>query len=140
MMGIIIDDDEKKINRKSLHLQHKINFVNFEKLIYLTICYSSLRVVPMISEYSFKVLGKAGMLVGRSALGAAFLETIYRGQEHVIQSAPWYDSSGGLIGSAALAASNIGVAAVVLKFFPFCGLPWFMMKFRDSFADSFRFI
>jgi hypothetical protein len=125
--------------RKSLKLEHKIDFVNFEKLVYLTICYASLRVVPMISEYSFKVLSKGGSVVARSVTGAALLEAWYRGEEHLIQSAPWYDSTS-IVPSACMGVSNIVFGAFVLRFFPFCGLPWLMMRIRDSFADSYRFL
>ena len=126
--------------RESLSLPWKLDFVNYEKLVYLTICYSSLRVIPMISEYSMKVLGRAGYLISRSVVGASVLEATYRGQEHIIQSAPWYDGGGGVVGSSVMAVSNILVGALVLKYFPFCGLPWFMIKFRDSFVDSYRFL
>ena len=124
--------------RKSLRLEYKIDFVNFEKLAYLTICYASLRVVPMISEYSFSVLSRAGTVIGRSVLGAGLAELVYRAEEHVIQSAPWYDS--GIAASACMAAVNVVTAATILRFFPFCGLPWLLIRVRDSFSDSFRFL
>jgi hypothetical protein len=138
LLDISIQEDLPK--RESLSLPWKLDFVNFEKLVYLTICYSSLRVVPMISEYSMKVLGRAAYLIARSVAGSAFLEATYRAQEHIIQSAPWYDGGGGVFGSAVMSTSNALVGALILKHFPFCGLPWFMMKFRDSFVDSYRFV
>jgi hypothetical protein len=126
-------------SRKSMRLEYKLDFINLEKLVYLTICYSSLRVVPMISEYSMKVLSRGVGLIARSVLGAALLEGVYRTEEHVIQSAPWYDSES-LLPSACMAVSNIFFGALALKFFPFCGLPWLMMRIRDSFSDSYRFL
>jgi len=138
MLGLEIPDN--KAARKSLKLEYKLDFVNFEKLVYLTICYSSLRVIPMISEYSMKVLGRAASLIARSVIGGALLETYYRVQEHVIQSAPWYEARYSVIPSACMAVSNIFVGAVVLRYFPFCGLPWLMMRAKDSLSDSFRFL
>lgn len=140
MLEIPLEDWESKIVRKSMSLPNKLDFINFEKLVYLTICYSSLRVIPMISEYSMKVLRRAAIVIGSGVAGAAVLETAYRAQEHVIQSAPWYDGAGGLVGSACIATSNVLVGALVLRYFPFCGLPWLMMKVRDSFSDSYRFV
>ena len=138
MLGLEIP--ENLATRKSLKLEYKLDFVNFEKLVYLTICYSSLRVIPMISEYSMKVIGRAFSVIARSVLGSALLETYYRGQEHVIQSAPWYEARHNVVPSACMAVSNIFVGAVILRYFPFCGLPWLMMRAKDSFSDSFRFL
>ena len=135
-----MQSSEISTQRKSMKLEYKIDFINFEKLVYLTICYSSLRVVPMISEYSWKVLSRAVSVVGRSVLGAAVLETWYRSQEHVIQSAPWFDSDKKILTSACMSISNIMIGAVVLRFFPFCGVPWLLMRARDSFSDSYRFL
>ena len=132
--------NENNIPRKSLKLEYKVDFLNFEKLAYLTICYASLRVVPMISEYSWQVVSRAMALVGRSVLGASLLETWYRGQEHVIQSAPWYDAKNKFVASGYMAVTNVVFGAIILRYFPFCGVPWLLMRARDSFSDSFRFL
>ena len=140
LLGLEMMGDEKNVTRRSLKLEHKLDFVNFEKLVYLTICYSSLRVVPMISEYSLAVIARAASVIARGVAGAAILETVFRAEEHVIQSAPWYESGCGIASSACIAAVNVGVGAAVLRFMPFCGLPWILMRIRDSFTDCFRFV
>lgn len=139
LMELPVSDEDRKTARKSLTLQHKLDFSNFEKLVYLTICYASLRVVPLISEYSFKVLSRASHVIARSVIGAALLETFYRAEEHLIQSSPWYESSG-LFASSAMVSTNILIGILVLKYFPFCGIPWAMIRVKDSFSDTFRFI
>lgn len=139
MLELPVSEEEKQIVRKSLALEHKLDLVNFEQLVYLTICYASLRVVPLISEYSVKVLSRAANVIARSVLGATVLETTYRAEEHLIQTAPWYESSG-LTASAAVASANILVGALVLRYFPYCGVPWCMIRAKDSFSDTFRFI
>jgi hypothetical protein len=98
-----------------------------------------LRVVPLISEYSVKVLSRAANVIARSVLGATLLETTYRAEEHLIQTAPWYEASG-LFSSAAMTASNVFFGALALKYFPYCGVPWLMIRVKDSFSDTFRFI
>jgi len=140
LMGLPrVEEEKADSTRKSLALEHKLDFVNFEKLVYLTICYASLRVVPLISEYSVKVLSRAANVIARSVLGATLLETTYRAEEHLIQTAPWYEASG-LFSSAAMTASNVFFGALALKYFPYCGVPWLMIRVKDSFSDTFRFI
>jgi hypothetical protein len=131
--------------RESLSLPSKVDFANFEKLVYLTLCYSSLRVIPLITEYSLPVLSGAGRVMAKSVLGAALLETVYRAVEHVIQSRPYYESAdqggaGKFISSGTLVGAQAICVAVILKRFPYCFAPFALMKLRDSFVDSFRFI
>jgi hypothetical protein len=132
--------------RKSLTLDHKIDFLNFEKMIYFTICYASLRVIPFISEYSFPVLKIAAGVMARSVLGVSILESIYRFEEHVIQSRPYFEvfSSGSRLGciaaSAGMVIAHTFIGAFVLRKMPFCFAPFALMKIRDSFTDSFRFL
>jgi len=128
--------------RESLKLDHKLDFLNFEKMIYFTICYSSLRVIPLISEYSFSILKRAGGLMMKSVLGVAALETIYRAEEHVIQSRPYFEATPAMsiASSALMVATHTLLGAIILRKFPFCYAPFALMKIRDSFTDSYRFV
>jgi hypothetical protein len=138
-----LSSNENSPERKSLSLEHKIDFLNFEKLIYFTICYSSLRVIPLISEYSLSVLSKAANLMAKSVIGVAILEGLYRIEEHVIQSRPYFekaDQGEGILPSALMVITHVLVGSQVLRKFPFCFAPFAVMKIRDSFTDSFRFL
>jgi hypothetical protein len=126
--------------RISLKLEHKLDFQNLEKMIYLAICYSSLRYIPLISEYSFPVLKHAVMGMMKSVVGAIILDIMYRAQEHVIQSKPYFDIEHPLIGGSGMVCVNALVGGLVLRYLPFSFAPFFLMKVRDSFTDSFRFI
>ena len=132
-------NDEQSIFRKSLKLDYKIDFVNFEKLMYLTLCYSSIRVLPMISEYSFSVLKLAGAVMAKSLVGCAVLETIYRFEEHGIQSTAYYTNSS-WANSIAMVSAHSAMLMVILRKFPFCFAPFIVSKMvRDCFSDGYRF-
>lgn len=143
MLGEVCVGEEKPlIARKSLKLDAKLDFVNFEKLVYLTLCYSSIRILPMISEYSFPVLKGAGMTMAKSVFGVALLDVIYRTEEHLIQLAPFYQCRG--LAAMTAAAGMVllhGAAGIwILRKFPFCFLPFALTKVvRESFADAYRF-
>ena len=126
--------------RKSLKLDHKLDYQNIEKLVYMGICYSSLRYLPLISEYSLQVMKGAVFGMMRSVIGASILDLTYRGEEHVIQSKPYYETSNRILGSALIVLIHSCVAATVLRRFPFSFVPFAFMRARDSFTDSYRFI
>jgi len=134
------DEVEAIGGRISLKLEYKLDFQNFEKMIYLAICYSSLRYIPLISEYSFPVLKHAVLGMMKSVLGAIILDMIYRAEEHVIQSKPYFDIKHPLIGGSGMVCVNALVGGLVLRYLPFSFAPFLLMKVRDSFTDSFRFI
>ena len=130
--------------RLSLKLDSKLDYQNFEKMVYLALCYSSLRYIPLISEYSLPVLKQAALGMAKSAIGASILDTIYRIEEHVIQSKPYFESSrdskSALIVSGMIVGIHTCAGAVILRYLPFSFSPFLLMKFRDSFTDSFRFV
>jgi hypothetical protein len=129
-------------NRISLSLERKLDFQNFEKMIYLTLCYSSLRILPLISEYSVVVLKNAGSVMLRSVMGVCLLDAVYRTEEHVIQSKPFYDNNtkSRFLLSACMVLAHSAAGGTVLRSFPYCFAPFALMRLRDSFSDSFRFV
>lgn len=135
----------KDLARRSWRLDWKLDFENFEKLVYLTICYASIRILPMISEYSFPVLKSAAFVMAKSVMGVALLDLWYRAEEHIIQSRTYFEAAKKsfpqrLMGPCFLVAAHCGWVVFVLRRFPFCFAPFMVTKMvRDSFSDAYRF-
>ena len=137
MMGI---SSENLNFRKSFSLAEKLDFINYEKLVYLTICYASIRILPMISEYTFPVLKSAAGVMAKAILGVTILDLWYRAEEHVIQSKMYWENHGTVLGPAVMVATHCAGLALILKRFPFCFAPFIVTKLvREAFADSYRF-
>jgi hypothetical protein len=124
--------------RKSPSFQTKLDLRSLEVSAFYYTVWPMMRFM-IVTGYDSMNKGSAFARVLASAwMGGALLEGIYRAEEHLIQTKWYYENS--VLASLGMVFSHCAVTALVLTRCPYVFAPYLILRFRDSTADTFRFV